>query len=531
VVLKLSTLHPVRLQYFLRRWQASIWRGLLQPALATLFRWLTVFKSKPFANIPGPVPIFPLGNLLDFLNTPTWIVMGNYAQTYGGIARFWMLCRPCLALNDPTLIRQVLSDPGSEPQFSSKRIASRCPVHNNPIYKFYKDQPRKALRPMLTDTHPFEAAVEDETWRDLKDNDPLSQAYFNDWLDSQIALLHTFLDNSLTVLVAESVNEGFLPAYDAIQKLTFDSLSLTTVGQVFPNEVFDQFNTMCQEGTKRMAHSVFGNWLIPETPWNRTYEKVSKAWFKRFDQVVGREQPPVDSLLDWFIRKGHSNFDLQKLRNFCAGVYPGGAVSTPSGITSALYLLNRHPEARATLQAELNDLFAQPLTLERLEACTMLDRVLRESLRLWPSVPLFLRSVNPRHAIELAGHTIPANTPIYISNWYLQRLGDRWSEPEVFNPSRWDAETCQHNDWGSDYFFPFGRGNRACLGQSFALFFMKLTLAIVVSKYEVIFGDQPHDQEFFFGVAVPRQLRAKFMAQKSKDTEHQGHVSNLLNWN
>jgi cytochrome P450 len=136
-------------------------------------------------------------------------------------------------------------------------------------------------------------------------------------------------------------------------------------------------------------------------------------------------------------------------------------------------------------------------------------------------VPLFLRAVNPSHATELAGHSIPANTPIYISNWYLQRLGDRWLEPEVFNPSRWDEETCRQNDWGSDYFFPFGRGNRACLGQSFALFFMKLTLVIVLSKYEVIFGDRPHDQEFFFGVAVPRQLRAKFVAQKSKDTEHQ----------
>jgi cytochrome P450 len=510
VVLKLSTFHPVHNQFSLQRLKTIIWCNLLQPALTNLFRWLTVFKSRPFANIPGPAPIFPLGNLLDFRNSPTWIVMGNYAQTYGGITRFWMLCRPCLALNDPNLIRQVLSDPTSDSQFSSTETVSRCPVHNNPIYKFYKDQPRKALRPMLTDTHPFEAAVEDDNWRDLKENDPLSQDYFNDWLASQIESLQTFLDDCLTELVTVSSNEGFLPAYDAIQKLTFDSLSLATVGQVFPNEVFDQFNTMCQEGTKRTSHSIFGNWLIPETPWNRNYKKVSKAWFKRFDQVVGREPPPANSLLDWFIRKGNSNFDLQKLRNFCAGVYPGGAVSTPSGITSALYLLDRHPEARAALQAELNELFTQPLTFERLEACTMLDRILRESLRLWPPVPLFLRAVNPSNATELAGHSIPANTPIYISNWYLQRLGDRWLEPEVFNPNRWDEEGCRQNDWGSDYFFPFGRGNRACLGQSFALFLMKLTLAVLVSKYEVIFDESPHDQEFFFGVAVPRQLRAKF---------------------
>jgi cytochrome P450 len=511
VVLKLSTLHPVPTQSSLQRFNTVIWHRLLQPALITLFRWLTVFKSRPFASIPGPTPIFPLGNLLDFQNTPIWIVMDNYAQKYGGIARFWMLFRPCLALNDPNLIRQVLADSGSEIQSLPKETASRCPLHNNPIYKFYKDQPRKALRPMLTNTHPFEAAVEDEKWHDLRENDPFSQDYFNDWLSSQINPLHTFLDNSLTELVAVSANEGYLPAYESIQKLTFDSFSLATVGQVFPNEVFGQFNTMCKEGTSRMSRSIFGNWLISETPWNHNYKKVSKAWFKRFDQVVGREQTPANSLLDWFVREGGSNFDIQKLRNFCAGVYPGGAVSTPSGITSALYLLDRHPEVRAALQVELKALFAQPLKLERLEACTMLDRVLRESLRLWPSVPFFLRSVNSSNATELAGHLIPVNTPIYISNWYLQRLGDRWPEPEVFNPSRWDEATCRQNDWGSDYFFPFGRGNRACLGQSFALFFMKLTLAVLVSKYAVLFDDQPHDQEFFFGVSVPRQLRAKFV--------------------
>jgi cytochrome P450 len=513
MVLKLSTLHAAHGKFYPQRLKNLIWHGLLQPALTILFRWLTVLKSRPFSNIPGPIPIFPLGNLLDFRNTPTWVVMGNYAQTYGGIARFWMLFRPCLALNDPNLIRQVLSAPGSETQSFSTETSSRCPIHNNPIYKFYKDQPRKALRPMLTDTHPFEAAVEDENWRDLRENDPFSQDYFNDWLASQIVPLQTFLDDNLTELVAESENAGFLPAYDVIQKLTFDSFSHATVGQVFPNEVFAQFNTMCQEGTSRTSRSIFGNWLIPETPWNHNYKKVSKTWFKRFDRVVGREQLPTNSLLDWFSRKGGSNFDLQKLRNFCAGVYPGGAVSTPSGITSALHLLDRHPDIRAALQIELNALLAEPLTLERLEACPILDRVLRESLRLWPPVPLFLRSVNSSNATELAGHAIPANTPIYISNWYLQRLSDRWLEPEVFNPDRWDAETCRQNDWGSDYFFPFGRGNRACLGQSFALFFMKLTLAVVLSKYEVSFDDRPHDQEFFFGVAVPRQLRAKFVAR------------------
>ncbi|PZD71397.1 Pentalenene oxygenase [Acaryochloris thomasi RCC1774] len=492
--------------------RALIWNRFLQPLLQRIFRWLTASKAQPFEDIPGPTPIFPTGNVLDFQKDPTWEVLGNYAQQYGNVARFWMLFRPCLAVNDPKLIHQVLSGVGEQ---SPEVAESRCPLHNNPIYKFYKNQPRKALRPMLTDTNPFEAAAADAHWKDLKQNHPFSMDYFDDWLGSQIEPLHAFIETRATELVAASNQAGELSAYDAIQKLTFDGFSLATVGQVFPDEVFEQFNSMCQTGTSRMTRSTLATWLIPEKPWDRTYRKVSKAWFNRFEQIVSLEEAPANSLLGWVLRKGGTNFEAEKLRNFCAGVYPGGAVSTPSGITSALHLLHQHPETLAALKAEVKDFFAGPLTLERLEGCTQLDQVMRESLRLWPAVPFFLRTVNQGGA-ELAGHSIPAGTPIFMSNWSLQRLSDHWSEPETFNPARWDAETCRQNDWGSDYFFPFGRGDRACIGQYFARYFMKLVLAVLVSKFGVTFGDQSPEQEFFFGVAVPRQLKAQFI-YSSKD--------------
>lgn len=40
---------------------------------------------------------------------------------------------------------------------------------------------------------------------------------------------------------------------------------------------------------------------------------------------------------------------------------------------------------------------------------------------------------------------------------------------------------------------------------------MRLTLATLLAKVEIEFGDQPHDQEFYFGVSVPRQLKARFI--------------------
>lgn len=470
-----------------------------------LFKQVFSSKIQQFQNIPGPIPLFPLGNIQDLSQEkPIWEVFGDYAQQYGGLALFWLLGRPCLVLNDPELIAEVLAESAVVPKETT--TASKCPFHN---FRFYKDLPRKALLPIMTETSTVMAAVDDQKWLDLHQNHPFAMEYFDQWLDIQLPTLTAFIETRATELAAESAQKGTLAAFEIIQKLTFDGFSLAMVGNVFPDQIFDQFNTLCHIGTQRMNRSTIANGLIPTRPWNPQFYKVSRQWFKCFDQIVQetKSQANGDSLLAWVMCKGGSNYTPEQFRNICASVYPGGAISTPSGITSTLHLLDQYPAVLVSLREELKTLFAEPLTVERLENCTQLDQVLRESLRLRPPVPFFMRDVNQGQATEIGGHPIPANTPIFINNWYLQHLSDRWSNPETFHPDRWDAETCRQNDWGSDYFFPYGRGNRACIGQAFAHCFMKLTLAVVLSKFGVTFGDQPHDQEFFFGVAVPRQLR------------------------
>ena len=144
-----------------------------------------------------------------------------------------------------------------------------------------------------------------------------------------------------------------------------------------------------------------------------------------------------------------------------------------------------------------------------MESCTLLDQILRETLRLRPPVPFFTRNVGGDGA-KIGTFDIPAKTQIFMPNWSIHRDPDHWADPEVFNPSRWDDQTRQENTYGSDYFFPFGRGSRACIGQIFAKVFMKLSLAVLIHEYQVEFGPESADPEFYFAVAVPRQLKAQF---------------------
>ncbi|WP_299488927.1 cytochrome P450 [Acaryochloris sp. IP29b_bin.137] len=480
----------------------------VQSMLQKLFQ-LTL--SQPaFQNIPGPAPIFPIGNVLELQKgKPIWQVLGEYGQQYGGLSLFWIFGRPSLVLNDPDFLQQVLLT-------TQQQTGANTSKHRASQADFYKDLPRKALRPILTDSHPFVAKDAGPKWQHLVKNNPFNMTYFREWLETQVQPLQAFVETRAEELVKQSEGE-MLPAYDVIQKLAFDGFSLATVGQVFPDPVFEQFNTLCTTGTDRMNRSSIASWMIPENPKGKPYKEVSRQWFSLFGEVVEKAQakPSGGSLLDWVLTRGGSAFTPEQMRNFCAGVYPGGAVSAPSGITSTLHLLFQHPQELSALQQDLEALFRDPLTLERLENCVAVEQVLRESLRLWPPVPFFTRNTVCDRTIHLDGQAIPANTQIFITNWFLQRLSPHWQESESFKPERWDANTLVENDYGSDYFFPFGRGERACIGQDFAKFFMRLTLATLLAKVEVQFGNHPHDQEFYFGVSVPRQLKARFVLRES----------------
>ena len=69
------------------------------------------------------------------------------------------------------------------------------------------------------------------------------------------------------------------------------------------------------------------------------------------------------------------------------------------------------------------------------------------------------------------------------------------------------------NDYGSDWFWPYGRGPRACSGQGFSELYIKTTLATILadSKFEVGKG-QDYDCKVYFTVATPQNLRARFTA-------------------
>ena len=62
--------------------------------------------------------------------------------------------------------------------------------------------------------------------------------------------------------------------------------------------------------------------------------------------------------------------------------------------------------------------------------------VFRETLRLYPTVPMMVREVGQTGEV-FRGRRMPKNSLIIISPWYVQRQNRIWERPDEFDPMRW----------------------------------------------------------------------------------------------
>ncbi|QIS23388.1 cytochrome P450 [Nocardia terpenica] len=156
-----------------------------------------------------------------------------------------------------------------------------------------------------------------------------------------------------------------------------------------------------------------------------------------------------------------------------------GAESSAGCVTWALYLLDRHPEVRRRVHAEVDSaLTGRTPVLADLPALPMINRVVRETLRLYPPAWLVTRQVSAD--TELGGVRLPAGTMIAVSPYIIHRRADVYDNPHDFVPDRWD-DTAAHRR----PYLPFGGGARKCIGEQFGLVEVALALATITARWRL----------------------------------------------
>jgi cytochrome P450 len=107
---------------------------------------------------------------------------------------------------------------------------------------------------------------------------------------------------------------------------------------------------------------------------------------------------------------------------------------------------------------------------EHLPRLEYLDGAIRESLRVRTILPFVVRMT--KAPFVAAGREYPPGVLLCPCNHLVHRRADLYPDPGAFRPERFLERKYAGHEW-----FPFGGGNRTCLGMAFALYEMKVVLA------------------------------------------------------
>jgi cytochrome P450 len=197
-------------------------------------------------------------------------------------------------------------------------------------------------------------------------------------------------------------------------------------------------------------------------------------------------QPPGDDLLYLLMtardEETGESIDEKQLRDEVLITFFAGHETTAQLFAWAAYMLDQNPDVEARLHAELEDVLGRRTpALEDVAKLTYTRQVIDETLRLYSPVAVTARDVIEDD--EIGGYEIPAKSMVMIAPYLTQRHPEFWETPLAFNPEHFAPEAVKQRPRYA--YYPFGAGQRTCLGMHFALFEAVLVLAEVMQRYQL----------------------------------------------
>ena len=197
---------------------------------------------------------------------------------------------------------------------------------------------------------------------------------------------------------------------------------------------------------------------------------------------LGEDRGDLLSMLLLSRDEGGGGMNDKELRDEAMTLFFAGHETTAIALSWMWYLLAKHPEVLAKLQRELEGVLgARSPKLEDLPKLPYLEMVVKESMRILPSVWAFMRE--PTCDVKLGEHTIPKGAVAFMSPYVTQHDARFFPEPEEFRPERFSKENERAIPKGA--YVPFASGPRVCLGKSFAMMEARLILGTMVQKLKL----------------------------------------------
>ena len=258
---------------------------------------------------------------------------------------------------------------------------------------------------------------------------------------------------------------------------------LVLVETLFGVDIGPHLNELWRPLLRTLDYIAPGPWLVwPGVPRPGYAEACRELDQFLYRLIAARRSAPArrPDLLDELCSALGADDEL--IRDQVMTLLIAGHDTSTALLAWTLYLLGKHPAAMAQARGEVDAIVGSGVpSAEQVGQLSYLDRVVKESLRLYP--PIHLGNRRAATALEFRGYKIPAGTRVLYSIYLSHRDPRYWHAPDRFNPERFAPE----RGGGPPPFayLPFGGGPRFCIGAAFAQLEAKLILARLLQQFDL----------------------------------------------
>ncbi|XP_044729324.1 probable cytochrome P450 4d14, partial [Chrysoperla carnea] len=286
-------------------------------------------------------------------------------------------------------------------------------------------------------------------------------------------------DSEYVTAVRDVCQIVFERIFSAIQQSDFIFYNFTKNGKVFKKSLkilHNLTNKVIEERRQLLIDSMKNNTTKPNKIINKEVINDLEVQEKKEKMVF------MDVLLKSTIDgKPLTNSDIrEEVDTFMFE----GHDTVSSGLSFTLYLLANHPEVQNQVFEEIREICGDDLkkhaTLSDLNKMSYLEAVIKESMRIYPPVPIVGRKLS--EDLPLENGVLRKNARPSIMIYSIHHNPEYFPDPEAFKPERFLTQAQNKNYFS---YIPFSAGSRNCIGQKFAMYEMKSTITNVIRHYEL----------------------------------------------
>jgi cytochrome P450 len=388
----------------------------------------------------------------------------DYSQQLGSIYRYPIGTKEAYVITDPELVKQILIT-----RAKNYRKAQATQILGEVIGNG-----------LLTS--------EGDYW--LKQRRSIQPGFHRAQYQKLVTIMVDALANSMNEVEKEVGNAINVTAWSNRAALNIISKSLFSQGITYEqaSEIEQSINFLSQYVVTKVRNPLKLLWL-KLTGGLKFYLEQTKSLDAIVYQIIQNRRANPQNYNDLLammmnIQDEASNepaLSDKQLRDESLVLFLAGHETSATAISWLLYLLTQNPAIQTKIGEEIAEIIGNnPINLEILNKLQYTEQVIQEGLRMYP--PAWVMSRESLDTDLLQEYQIPKGAYLYIFIYGIQNSLHYWQKAQSFDPERFNNQAEKPKEFT---YFPFGGGQRFCIGNQFALLEIKLVLVKLLQLYSL----------------------------------------------